>query len=342
MKWNRLKVIVTGGAGFIGSNIVDRLLQLGASVKVVDKILVPGAENFIWKKRLNHLSDLFLKHGFNDAQINILDLSKDEDRFRILAEDCDVIFHMAAVHGGRPFVDMRQSDTAENFAIDYKVIKAASEAGVKHLACASSACVYPPRLQETPDYLLKEDDVLSVGDGWNSSDNVYGWSKLMTEYMLTTFHRERNLSSSVCRFLTVYGPGCFDESHAIPALIGKALRREDPYVIFGTGNQERGFTYVDDIVEGFLLAAQKIQDATPINLGWDKRYKIKDVAHMILKLSKHKPKNLIFDPTKPVGPFSRALDITRSKQMIGWTPRIDLEDGIRRTIEWIQDISVTE
>jgi nucleoside-diphosphate-sugar epimerase len=336
MNWRNLNVLVTGGAGFIGSNLVNSLLELGADVTIVDKLIVPGAENRIWEERLNHLSRIFSRHGFSQTPIHVLDLSLERERFYHLAEKSDIVFHMGAVHGGRPFVDNYQSETAKNFAIDYNVISSASEAGVKHLAFASSACVYPPKLQDNQYYLLREEDALSIGDGWKSSDNVYGWAKLMAEYMLASFNKEKNLKSSICRFLTVYGPGCFDESHAIPALIGKANRKEDPYVVFGTGNQERGFTYVDDIVDGFLMAAEKIQDATPVNLGWDKRYKIKDVVSMILQLAKHKPAKIIFDTTKPEGPFSRALDVSRAKKIMGWNPKIDLKDGLLKTIEWTQ------
>jgi nucleoside-diphosphate-sugar epimerase len=336
MNWNKSKVLVTGGAGFIGSNLVDKLLEIGADVTVVDKLIVPGTENKIWEKRLQNLSNMFTRHGFSETPIHVLDLSVERDRFYNLAKKSDIIFHMSAVHGGRPFVDNYQSETAENFAIDYNVISTASKVGVNHLAFASSACIYPPKLQNDQDYLLKEEDALSVADGWNTSDNVYGWAKLMAEYTLATFNREKNLKSSICRFLTVYGPGCFDESHAIPALIGKAIRKEDPYVVFGTGNQERGFTYVDDIVEGFLMAAEKIQDATPVNLGWDKRYRIKDVVSLILQLAKHKPAKILFDTNKPEGPFSRALDVSRAKKIMGWKPKIDLKDGLLKTIEWTQ------
>ena len=106
--------------------------------------------------------------------MHILNLSTDHSQFLNLAKEHNIIFHMSAVHGGREFVNTRQSDTAKNFAIDYHVISAPSEAGIEHIAYASSACVYPPRLQDDPTYLLKEDDILSVGNGWKSSDNVYG------------------------------------------------------------------------------------------------------------------------------------------------------------------------
>jgi nucleoside-diphosphate-sugar epimerase len=185
-------------------------------------------------------------------------------------------------------------------------------------------------------YLLKEDDVLSTGEGYNSSDNLYGFQKIMTEMTLQAFSKEYGMKTSSCRFLTVYGAGEYPTSHAISMLIEKALRKDDPYVVWGSGNQSRGFTYVTDIVSGMILACEKITDGTPVNLGWDTRYQIKDVANMILEISGHKPKQVFFDKSKPEGPFSRALDIKRAKTLLGWTPKIDLREGLELTISWLK------
>jgi|SRR5579872_1985987 len=145
---------------------------------------------------------------------------------------------------------------------------------------------------------------------------------------------EKGFNSSISRYLTVYGPGELDASHAIEALIEKALDRQDPYVVWGSGEQERGFTFVDDIAAGSILAAEHIQDATAINLGWDTRYKIKDASRKIVEISGHRPKNTLFDRTKPEGPFSGALDISRARNLLGWEPKVDLEEGLERTIAW--------
>jgi len=198
---------------------------------------------------------------------------------------------------------------------------------------SSSACVYAPSLNQ-PGKLLKEDDILSTAEGWQSSDNLYGFAKLMGEMQLACYRMEKGFKSSVCRYLTVYGPGELDASHAIAALVEKALDKQDPYVVWGSGKQERGFTYVDDIVNGSVLAVERISDATPINLGWDKRFTISEVANLILKISNHKPRQIKYDKSKPEGPFSRALDISRARSLLGWKPNFDLEAGLDKTIEW--------
>ena len=332
MDWSKRKVIVTGGAGFIGSTVVDDLLGKGADVTVVDKLLFPNA-SWIWNAKLGRLTDIYKKHGYKDAKLQIMDLYTERDRFQLLAQNFDVVFHLSAVFGGREFVDTQEAQCAKMFAVDHNVISASADAGVSHVHYSSSACVYPPSLN-TPDVLLKEDQILCTSEGWQSSDNLYGFAKLMGEMQLLAYYRERGLKSSVCRYLTVYGPGGFDSSHAISALIGKALNHQNPYEVWGTGNQERGFTFVTDIVNGSVLAAEKISDGTAVNLGWDKRYKISDVAELILKLSGHTPDKIHYDTTKPEGPFSRALDISLAKKLLGWEPKIDLEEGLATTVEW--------
>jgi UDP-glucose 4-epimerase len=323
---------VTGGAGFIGSNIVGRLLELGADVTVVDKLQISSG-SLSWGRKLTRLESTFRKNGITEIPLEICDLETDKQKFELLAQSADVVFHLSAVFGGREFVDTRQVDCSRMLAVDHNVIDAAFRAGVERLHYASSACVYPNSLQEKRDYLLKEDDVLSTGDGWRSSDNLYGFAKLMGELQCIVYHKEKGMKTSSCRYLTVYGPGEFDTSHAMSALIEKALDRMDPYVVWGTGNQERGFTYVSDIVNGSLLACAKVTDGSPVNLGWDKRYSLKEVARMIIEASGYRPK-IAFDKTKPEGPFSRALDISRAKELLGWEPKIDLKEGIAKTYKW--------
>jgi UDP-glucose 4-epimerase len=325
------RVIVTGGAGFIGGEITNRLLDLGAAVTVVDKNLFPN-KPWLWQEKLRRLSGIFSSHGL-ERRLEQIDLYSERERFRRLAEEHDIVFHLAAVFGGREFVDEHQTECSRMLATDHNVISASHEAGIEHLHYSSSACAYAPSLNR-PGRLLKEDDVLSTGEGWQSSDNLYGFAKLMGELQLSTLHAEHGFRSSVCRYLTVYGPGEFDSSHAIASLIEKAIGGDDPYVVWGSGMQERGFTYVEDIAKGSILASVRVRDATPINLGWDKRYAIREVAESILRLTGHNPRKIRFDRSKPEGPFSRALDISRAKMLLGWTPRIDLEEGLTRTIEW--------
>jgi len=328
--------LVTGGTGFIGSNLVDALLTRGLDVVVADQLIAPNTSPSVWKRRMDRYYEICKKHGA-EANLEIIDLSTERERLKhiLIKNDVDTVFMLSAVFGGRGFVDKQQADCSIGFAIDQNTIRACRESGtVERVSYSSSACVYPPSLNK-PGYLLKESDVLSTGEGFSSSDNLYGFQKIMTEMTLKVFSEEHGLKTSSCRYLTVYGAGEFPTTHAISMLCERALRREDPFIVWGSGEQERGFTYVTDIVEGQILAAEKITDGTAVNLGWEKRYKIKDVVAMILEIVDYKPKT-VYDKSKPEGPLSRALDISLARKLLGWEPRIDLQEGLETTINWMR------
>jgi len=322
MEWADVRVLVTGGASFIGSHLVDELVRLGAKVTVVDNLSSGKLEN---------LADSIKKVCFVKMDVEHCDADKLTELFK----EIDVVFHLAAVHGGRGYIDAHPADACSNFAIDHHVFESAFGTGVKKVVFASSACVYPPWLQNRydSDYLLKESDCDPLSPSQPlRADLEYGWAKLMSEVQLNAFIKQYGLRGCIVRFVTVYGPR-ENETHAVIALIYKAFERMNPFVIWGTGEQDRDFVYVSDIVNGMILAAQKISNGTPINLGTGRRYKLKDVANIIFDMMDFHPK-VAFDASKPTGVVSRALDNTRAKELLGWEPKVSLEEGLRRTVEW--------
>ncbi|MEM3703175.1 MAG: NAD-dependent epimerase/dehydratase family protein [Candidatus Bathyarchaeia archaeon] len=322
MNWREVPVLVTGGASFIGSHLVDELVNRGAEVIVIDNLS---------SGKLDNLSESLDKIKFAELDLeycNINDLIK-------IFKGVEIVFHLAATHGGRGYIDTHPADVCSNFAIDHHVFEAACKADVEKVVFASSACTYPPMLQSEYDsnYLLKESDSdPSKLSHPLSADLEYGWAKLMGEVQLNAFIKQYGLKGCSVRFVTAYGPR-ENETHAIIALIYKAFERMNPFVIWGTGEQDRDFTYVSDIVNGTILAAEKVGDGTPINLGTGRRYKLKEVANIIFEVMDFHPK-VTFDTSKPTGVVSRALDITRAKELLGWEPKVSLEEGIRRTVEW--------
>ncbi len=322
-KWKEQNVLVTGGASFIGSHLVDKLVNLGSKVTVVDDLSSGTLENLSESKD----NITFIKHD--------LEYTTKEDLKKIF-KDQNYVFHLAAVHGGRGFITTHPADVCSNASIDHHVFQACSESNVQNISFASTACVYPTELQEKigSDYKLKESDSNPKNlDGYMSADIEYGWGKLNSEIQLLSFVKQYGLKANVLRFVTAYGPR-ENETHAIIAWVYKALEKMDPYVIWGDGKQERDFTYVSDIVDGCILAAQKITDGTPINLGTGRRYTVIDVVKMICKVMDWSPSKFDFDTSKPTGALSRALDNSEAKRLLDWEPQISLEVGLKKTIDW--------
>jgi len=321
--WNDTNVLVTGGASFIGSHLVDRLVSLGAHVSVADDLSTGKMDNLEQSKDK-------IKFIKTDLEYN----SKSEARN--IFKDNEIVFHLAADHGGRGYISSHPADVCSSFAVDHHVFEACSDTNVEKVIFASSACVYPTDLQKDigSDYKLKETDSNTSNlDSYLSADVEYGWAKLMSEVQMNSFQKQFGLKGCPVRFVTAYGPR-ENETHAIIALIYKAVEHMDPYEIWGDGQQERDFTYVEDIIDGTVLCAEKISDMTPVNLGTGKRYKMIDVANMIFRTLGWTPKNIAFDTSKPTGAVSRALDNTRAKELLGWEPKYDLENGLRETIDW--------
>ena len=321
--WDDTRILVTGGASFIGSHLVDKLVTLGSNVTVIDDLSSGKKEN---------LSQSWDKIQFKKNDLEYITKSELNNLFR----DQEVVFHLAAIHGGRGFITTHPADVSSNFSIDHHVFEACMNSNVKNLVFASTACVYPTELQNEigSDYKLKEEDSDPLKlDGYMSADIEYGWGKLMSEMQLHAFRKQYGLKGCPVRFVTAYGPR-ENKTHAIIALIYKAIEKMEPFEIWGNGEQERDFTYVEDIVEGSILAGEKIFDGTPINLGTGTRYRIKEVVEMICKILNWIPDNFKFDTSKPVGALSRALDNSTAKKLLGWEPRFTLKDGLEKTIEW--------
>lgn len=244
--------------------------------------------------------------------------------------DIDIVFHNAADHGGRGYIDLHQVNCSTNLVLDGQVFRAAEENGVEKVVLASSGCVYPENLQTDPEEVLYLTEDL-VAPPYNA-DNLYGWAKLMAELTLRAYHAEGRMKAASVRYFTAYGPRC-PESHAVMAMIARAMSGQDPFEIWGTGEQVRNWTHVSDIVEGTIRAAEQIDDGTAVNLGTMERTNVVQCARAVLAYMGKNP-DLAFDPTKPTGPYNRVCDLTRCRELLGWEPQIPFIDGLHATIDW--------
>jgi nucleoside-diphosphate-sugar epimerase len=318
MDWKEKAVLVTGGASFISSHLIDLLVEKGSRrIRVVDDLSSGRREN--------------LQGHLESGAVELLQADLLTPGVAQRAVDgMEVVFHLAAIHGGRGFVDLHQAACAQNLALDGILIKAAHEAGVEKFVFASSGCVYPNHLQQdvSQELYLDED---KVGPPYDA-DNMYGWAKLMTEMTLTAYHRDLGFRSASCRFFTVYGERGV-ENHAVIAMIARAFVRQDPFEVWGDGTQIRNWTYVKDIVQGMVLAAEKIDDATAVNLGTEERTRVIDAVQEVLRYTGHQAQ-IKFLPHMPTGPLNRVANNRLARELLGWEPEVKFIDGLHRTIDW--------
>ena len=317
MNWNNRNVLVTGGASFIGSSLVDALLDRGTKVRVVDDLSSGKIEN--------------LRRPMDEGAVEFVQADLREPGVAERAmKGIQVVFHLAADHGGRGYVDLHQAACAGNLMLDGMVFRACHKAEVEKIVYASSGCVYPNLLQTDPKEMVYLSEA-KVGPPYDA-DNLYGWAKLMGEMTLRAYYTDWGVKSVSCRYFTAYGPRGV-ENHAVIAMIGRAYVKQDPFVVWGTGEQIRNWTYIDDIVAGTILAAEHIEDGTAVNLGTMERIRVLDAAKEVLRYMGHNAR-IELQPEKPTGPYNRVADNSLAKKLLGWEPKVMFSEGLHRTIDW--------
>ncbi len=308
------KILITG-ASFIGSYLLERLIKRRVrSVRIVN----------LTDKHLPYFKKYLKEIEFYQRDLRDLENAKKS------VKGIDMVFHLAADHGGRGYVETQQGRTASNFLLDSSVFYACLKQGVEKVVYTSSGCVYPNYLQKDPkkEFSLKEE---MVGPPFEA-DNIYGWAKLMGEMTLKAYYKDFGLKSAIGRLFTVYGERA-SESHAVMAIIARAFIKQDPFEIWGNGQQIRNWTHVDDIVEGLISVAEKIVDASAVNLGTTERIKVIDMARTVFKYGNFHPKKIKF-LKMPTGPLNRVADNSLAKKLLGWQPKYSFEEGLRATVDW--------
>jgi len=307
--------LVTGAGGFIGHHLVAYLKARGYAVRGADRKRPAFAAS---------AADEFL----------VVDL-RDPAQARAAAAGADEDYHLAANMGGLGFIEFNRAVCArDNVLVDVHVLDAAREAGVRRFFYPSSACVYPPARLDSPDAVpLREEDAYPADpvDG-------YGWEKLYAERLCRHYREDFGLETRVARFHSMYGPlGEFEggREKAPAAICRKVALAEDggSIDVWGDGRQTRTYCYVDDCVEGIFRLTQS-DHPEPTNLGSDRLVSIDDLARMICDAA-GKRLALRHDLTGPVGVRGRGADLTRARTLLGWKPRVSLEEGLRRTYDWV-------
>jgi GDP-D-mannose 3',5'-epimerase len=333
-----MKTIITGGAGFIGSHLVKKLIELGREVVVIDDLSSGSLDN---------LSDLGLKSS--DFEFKKLDLTDYHQTLEAL-KGGDVVYHLAARIGGIKYLHERESaellTIQENLAIDANVFRVCPEKNIKKIIYPSSSAVYPLDKQFSLGVVFSEDDFplgpivkdpklrfkISI-----NPDGGYGLAKILAEIQLNL---TKNTRIGIARLFNVYGENepLDERAHAISDLIRKAINYpKEKFIVWGDGKQTRDYIYVSDCVEFLLKLEEKISQESPltVNIGSGKATSIKEIAEKIIEISEKNIKP-IYDPKKLVGPLSRTANISRAKTLLNWQPKVSLDDGLKNTYHWVQ------
>ncbi len=305
------KVIVTGGAGFIGSHLAEELAGQGYYVTILDDLSTGKMENI----------ELLLKQENAEfIQGSITDLPLLQKLF----QGADLVFHQAARGSVPRSIDNPQASHETNATGTLNVLIAARDSGVKRVVYASSSSVYG----DTPTLPKCEDMPLNP-------QSPYAVSKLAGEYYCQVFHGVYGLSTVSLRYFNVYGPRQDPNSQysaVIPVFVRRVSAGEPP-IIFGDGEQTRGFTFVKDVVQANILAAQS--DVYGVfNIGWQERVTIGELAHLIIKLVGNDLKPVYQEP-RPGDIRHSLADISKAK-VFGYEPKHSLEAGLAEVIQWLQ------
>jgi len=307
-------VLVTGGNGFIGSFVVERLLKDGANVSVASRT----------QKK-------FLTHVENDIKFVKCDLLNKNDALNA-CKDQDFVFHLASKVAGIGY-NIEHSGTmmTENSIMSLNMLDAARKSSIERYQYISSTCVYPREASiPTPEGegMLGDPEPSNLG---------YGWAKRVGELQAKMHAKEFGMKVSIIRPMNAYGPrDDFDPetSHVIPALIRKIINAKTEVSIWGSGNQTRSFVYVDDVARGMLIALEKLTAPDPINIGTNEEIKIKDLVSMIVNITGMNDLQIKYDKTKPEGQLRKTADTKKAEELIQYKPKYSLEEGLKHTIDW--------
>ncbi len=315
--WQDRPVLVTGGCGFLGSYLVEELVDAGARVTVVDN-LQSGTEDNIKsvRDRIN-----FVRADLRDRQV-----------CEGVSAGLEVVFNLAGTAYGLEYSMRHHGEMLySNLAVQAHMLEAARVNGVRRLLVVSTSCVYP---DDAPIPTPELDVLTGLPEQVNEG---YGWAKRMGELQAKYYHAEYGMEIAICRPFNPYGDHyrwTDDRSHVLPSLVKKILDGDDPIVVWGTGRQRRNFLHARDTARLMMMICERYPCARPVNIGYDDDTSIVDLALLICEISGRHPE-IVFDTSKPEGRFRKCADAALLRKITGnYQPRIGLRQGIEEMVKW--------
>lgn len=311
MFYHNKRVLVTGGTGFVGTHIVQELLKQGAKIRVP----IHNRPLIVHDERIETIN----------ADLNILD-----DCIKA-SEGMDFVFHAAGTVGAAGVTKINtMASITKNLVLNAYMLQAAWQTGVNRFLIYSSSTCYPDA-----NHAVKEEEMWSGPT--HPSYFGYGWMRRYLERLAEFVVSNSSMKIAIVRPSAVYGR--YDNfnpatSHVIPALIRRAVEKENPFVVWGTGDEVRDFLHISDFARGSLLMLEKYAEGDAVNIGYGQVVTIKDIVRMVLRAAGHNDAQVIFDSTKPTTIPFRMVDISKAERILNFKPIIALEDGIRDTTEW--------
>ncbi len=306
-----MRILVTGGAGFIGSHLCDRLLADGHSVLAMDNLITGSTDNIA--HLLGRDDFLFIRH--------------DVTNYIYLDGPVDVVLHFASPASPIDYLNLPIQTLKVGSLGTHKALGLARAKGSRFLLASTSEVYGDPLVHPQPETYWG--NVNPIGPR-----GVYDEAKRFAEAITMAYHRVHGLETRIARIFNVYGPRMrLDDGRVVPNFIGQALRGE-PLTVYGDGSQTRSFCYVDDLVEGIvrLLWSDEVE---PVNLGNPREISILHFAELINQMTGNQA-GIVFKPLPQDDPRLRQPDISKARRILGWEPRVSLEEGLTRTIEYFR------
>ena len=306
------KVLVTGGAGFVGANLVRRLLSKGCQIRATLHNRRPVVKD-------HHIE-------YVKADLTVV------DDCRRVVDGVDLVFMCAAnTSGAAVMAKTPLAHLTPNVLMNVSMLDAAYQAGVKKFLFISSNTVYP-----LTDYPVKESDVT---DEFYEKYFIVAWMKRFSEIVCEMYATKiaKPMKACVVRPANIYGE--FDDfewetSHVIPALIRKVVERHDPLEVWGDGNDLKEFIYVQDFIDGMLLAMENLDGFEPINIAAGKPCTVKEVLAWLLDIDGHRNANIVFNTSKPSMIPKRLIDVSKAQSRLGFQAGTSMQEGLAKTVTW--------